>query len=174
MIYGLTRPSQNSPNSGKMVRDSKIEESGWGFLCRRDFERASMAQVKLLGVTSATRLIQEFPCVCAVWRYICLVLAEESASCTYFVPDKQLIPSHPLVLRCLLVASNSLLLNATRGLFVQSFQTTIRSGCTFHLVRATFPSASSVDCVWNVMAHAQKSDIVFRWKGRVHLNRQGR
>ena len=30
-----------------------------------------------------------------------------------------------------------------------------------------------VDCVWNVMAHAQKPDFVFRWNGRVHLNRRG-
>ena len=30
-----------------------------------------------------------------------------------------------------------------------------------------------VDCAWNVMAHAQKPDFVFRRKGRVHLNRQG-
>jgi hypothetical protein len=29
---------------------------------------------------------------------------------------------------------------------------------------------SVVDCVWNVMAHAQKPD--FRRKGRVHLNRR--
>jgi hypothetical protein len=31
-----------------------------------------------------------------------------------------------------------------------------------------------VDCVWNVMAHAQKPDFVFGRNGRVHLNRQGR
>jgi hypothetical protein len=31
-----------------------------------------------------------------------------------------------------------------------------------------------VDSVWNVMAHAQKPDFVFRRNGRVHLNRQGR
>ena len=31
-----------------------------------------------------------------------------------------------------------------------------------------------VDCVWNVMAHAQKPDFVFRRNGRVHLNRWGR
>jgi len=31
-----------------------------------------------------------------------------------------------------------------------------------------------VDCVWNVMAHAQKPDFVLRRNGRVHLNRQGR
>jgi len=31
-----------------------------------------------------------------------------------------------------------------------------------------------VDCVWNVMAHAQKQDFVFRRNGRIHLNRQGR
>jgi hypothetical protein len=30
-----------------------------------------------------------------------------------------------------------------------------------------------VDCVWNVMAHAQKLDFVFRRNGRVHLNRHG-
>jgi hypothetical protein len=32
----------------------------------------------------------------------------------------------------------------------------------------------TVDCVWNVMAHTQKPDFVFRRNGRVHLNRQGR
>jgi hypothetical protein len=31
-----------------------------------------------------------------------------------------------------------------------------------------------IDCVWNVMAHAQKPDFVFRRNGRVHLNRRGR
>ena len=31
-----------------------------------------------------------------------------------------------------------------------------------------------VDCVWNVMAHAQKPDFVFRRNGRVRLNRQER
>jgi hypothetical protein len=31
-----------------------------------------------------------------------------------------------------------------------------------------------VDGVWNVMAHAQKLDFVFRQNGQVHLNRQGR
>jgi hypothetical protein len=33
---------------------------------------------------------------------------------------------------------------------------------------------SELDCVWNVMAHAQKPDFVFRRNGRVHLNRRGR
>jgi hypothetical protein len=37
-----------------------------------------------------------------------------------------------------------------------------------------FSSCLVVDCVWNVMAHAQKPDFVFRRNGRVHLNRQGR
>jgi len=32
----------------------------------------------------------------------------------------------------------------------------------------------AVDCVWNVMAHAQKPDFVFRRNGRVHSNRRGR
>ena len=30
-----------------------------------------------------------------------------------------------------------------------------------------------VDCVWNMMAHAQKPDFVFRRNRRVHLNRRG-
>ena len=36
------------------------------------------------------------------------------------------------------------------------------------------PQEFGVDCVWNVMAHAQKPDFVFRRNGRVHLNRRGR
>jgi hypothetical protein len=31
-----------------------------------------------------------------------------------------------------------------------------------------------LECVWNVMAHAQKPDFVFRRNGWVHLNRRGR
>jgi hypothetical protein len=31
-----------------------------------------------------------------------------------------------------------------------------------------------VDCVWNVMAHRQKPDFVFRRNGRVNLNWRGR
>jgi len=31
-----------------------------------------------------------------------------------------------------------------------------------------------LDCVWNVMAHAQKPDLVYQRNGRVHLNRRGR
>jgi hypothetical protein len=31
-----------------------------------------------------------------------------------------------------------------------------------------------VDCIWNVMAHAQKPDFVFWRNGRIHLNRRGR
>ena len=37
----------------------------------------------------------------------------------------------------------------------------------------TLYTSSLVDCVWNVMAHAQKPDFVFLRNGRVHLNRQG-
>ena len=38
--------------------------------------------------------------------------------------------------------------------------------CPVHLT-------SLVDCVWNVMAQAQKPYFVFRQKGQVHLNRRG-
>ena len=34
--------------------------------------------------------------------------------------------------------------------------------------------SNEVDGVWNVMAHAQKPDFIFRRNGRVHLNRRGR
>jgi hypothetical protein len=33
---------------------------------------------------------------------------------------------------------------------------------------------NTADCVGNVIAHAQKPDLVFRRNGLVHLNRQGR
>ena len=35
-------------------------------------------------------------------------------------------------------------------------------------------SLSIVEASWNVMAHAQKPDFVFRQNGGVHLNRRGR
>ena len=37
-----------------------------------------------------------------------------------------------------------------------------------------WPLFPRVDCVWNVMAHAQKPDFVFRRNWRVPLNRRGR
>jgi len=56
--------------------------------------------------------------------------------------------------------------------------------CVFYLKTESEPgyealwvikkSESLVDCVWNVMAHAQKPDFVFRRNGRVRLNRRGR
>ena len=42
--------------------------------------------------------------------------------------------------------------------------------CSFTSVRR---KAAVLDCVWNVMAHAQKPYFVFRWNGPVHLNRRG-
>jgi hypothetical protein len=40
---------------------------------------------------------------------------------------------------------------------------------------STLPAVQEwVEFVWNVMAHAQKPDLVFQGNGRVHLNRQGR
>jgi hypothetical protein len=41
-------------------------------------------------------------------------------------------------------------------------------------VVATYNSKVVLDCVWNVLAHAQKPDLVFQRNGRVHLNRRGR
>jgi hypothetical protein len=46
---------------------------------------------------------------------------------------------------------------------------------TFRLnVELNSTASSVVEGSWNVMAHAQKPDFVFRRKGRVHLNRRGR
>jgi hypothetical protein len=39
---------------------------------------------------------------------------------------------------------------------------------------SSFAADCLVDSVWNVMAHAQKPDFVFRRNGRVHINRRGR
>ena len=50
-----------------------------------------------------------------------------------------------------------------------------RHSCQLYALAALYPRVNFlVDCVWNVMAHAQKQDFVFRRNGRVHLNRQGR
>ena len=42
--------------------------------------------------------------------------------------------------------------------------------CPSHCLDTVIPK---VDCVWNVTAHAQKPDFVFRQNGRVYLNRRG-
>jgi hypothetical protein len=53
----------------------------------------------------------------------------------------------------------------------------IRALLGFYLIPALLSVITRrvvVDCVWNVMAHAQKPDFVFPRNGRVHLNRRGR
>ena len=59
--------------------------------------------------------------------------------------------------------------------------TTMRTVCSCRRKRVGYASDTSkhtgcyyVDCVGNVMAHAQKPDFVFRRNGRVNLNRRGR
>ena len=44
---------------------------------------------------------------------------------------------------------------------------------SFLIVIFWFERCGLVEHVWNVMAHAQKPDLVFQRNGRVHLNRQG-
>ena len=39
-------------------------------------------------------------------------------------------------------------------------------------VRLSQDVGKELDCLWNVMAHAQKPDFFFRGNGRVHLNRR--
>jgi hypothetical protein len=63
--------------------------------------------------------------------------------------------------------------------YYNNFSITVRYRIWF-LVMVFFPWIRSndktfwVEHVWNVMAHAQKPDLVFRGNGRVHLNRRGR
>jgi hypothetical protein len=42
---------------------------------------------------------------------------------------------------------------------------------SMHCVLVFYPRV--VECVWNVMAHAQRLDFVFQRKGPVHSNRRG-
>jgi len=58
---------------------------------------------------------------------------------------------------------------------ISSFGETLK-GCEGReeLIKENTFALETVDCVWNVMAHAQKPDFVFRRNGRVHLNRLGR
>jgi len=45
---------------------------------------------------------------------------------------------------------------------------------TAYTIEACFKEPPRVEHVWNVMAHAQKPDLVFQRNRRVHLNRRGR
>ena len=49
----------------------------------------------------------------------------------------------------------------------------LRLGLVIIQTTRSLTAGSLIDCVWNVMAHAQKPDFVFRLNGRVHLNRPG-
>ena len=85
-----------------------------------------------------------------------------------------LIPSVASVW-CSAIRNNIYWRQALRQNF-QLVRTGTRSHPTSYSVdtwESTIPTAV-LDCVWNVMAHAQNPDFVFRRKGRVHLNRQGR
>jgi len=65
---------------------------------------------------------------------------------------------------------------ATGTIILQGDRSQILLMCILETIKM-FPvitQAFMVDCVCNVMAHAQKPDFVFRRNGRVHLNRWGR
>jgi len=47
--------------------------------------------------------------------------------------------------------------------------TTLRRSTVYDITKK-----NTVNCVLNVLAHAQKLDFVFRRNGQVHLNRKGR
>jgi hypothetical protein len=44
----------------------------------------------------------------------------------------------------------------------------------YAIVQVDYNAYRVGDCIWNVMAHAQKPHLVFRRNVRVHLNRRGR
>jgi len=45
---------------------------------------------------------------------------------------------------------------------------------TLLILSSEYTANSLIDCVWNMMARAQKPDFVFRRNRRVHLNGRGR
>ena len=53
-------------------------------------------------------------------------------------------------------------------------QAPLQNNTVTHCARNNLPPGGRKNCVWNVMAHAQKPDFVFRRNGRAHLNRRGR
>jgi len=55
----------------------------------------------------------------------------------------------------------------------QTATISLNSNSWLLFITKTEPVYWAVDCVWNVMAHAQKPDFVFLRNGRVHLNRWG-
>jgi len=61
----------------------------------------------------------------------------------------------------------------TLYMFWTVFPSIIRSS-RLCIQRQVYIKQLLLDCVWNVMAHAQKPDFVFQRIGRVHLNRRGR
>ena len=75
-------------------------------------------------------------------------------------------PTQTLFLYWILVSALLLTILDTNGSLISAIQPKLNSK-----VRE---AVQVLDCVWNVMAHAQKRDFVFRQNGRVHLNRRGR
>ena len=49
----------------------------------------------------------------------------------------------------------------------------LSGSCCLHFITSS-ASSFMLEASWNVMAHAQKPDFVFRWNGRVYLNWRGR
>jgi hypothetical protein len=49
----------------------------------------------------------------------------------------------------------------------------MKGNFTLEQVMKSGKGIKNINCVWNVMAHAQKPDFLFRRNGRAHLNRQG-
>ena len=58
-------------------------------------------------------------------------------------------------------------------IYYKTFKTSYVYNKTSQNTEAAWVLAVAI-CVWNVMAHAQKPDFVFRRNGRVYLNRRGR
>jgi hypothetical protein len=62
-----------------------------------------------------------------------------------------------------------------RSSFYHEGNDILEDASIWYAIDFCFVSACSlVQASWNVMAHTQKPDLVFRRKGRVHLNRRGR
>jgi len=60
------------------------------------------------------------------------------------------------------------------GLALTLLANVVMKSASVWAFRLVPPGKLSVDCVWNVMAHAQRPDFFLRRDGRVYLSRRGR
>ena len=96
-------------------------------------------------------------------------------TCDWLLSAWQWMRDYRLALRCSGGLRSSEMLRSVNWLLLTAFRDSL--SVTSSRVKPKMRPivvGKQLDCVSNVMEHAQKPDFVFRWNGRVHLNRRGR